>query len=135
MKRAVWIIAIFTVLELLLDVALAFVTRWYHSNPDSLWWVDFIVLPLLGLTIVLATRERLAVALVGGAAVGLIDGTVGLAIVSVLGSMVHKSPNERLALKIYGTFLHPVLLALLAAAGALLGLGIRFVLDKMRAHA
>ena len=135
MKRAVWIIAIFTVLELLLDVALAFVTRWYHSNPDSLWWVDFIVLPLLGLTIVLATRERLAVALVGGAAVGLIDGTVGLAIVSVLGSMAHKSPNERLALKIYGTFLHPVLLALLAAAGALLGLGIRFVLDKMRAHA
>jgi len=38
-------------------------------------------------------------------------------------------------LKIYGTFLHPVLVALLAAAGALLGLGIRFVLDNMRARA
>ena len=135
MRRAAWITAAFVLLELMLDVVVNLVTKWSHPRPGSLWWVDFVVLPLLGLAIVLAAREGMAVTLVCGATVGIIDGTVGLAIGYLMGSMAGKTATELNVLIVYGTLMHPVLLALLAAAGALLGLGIRVVLDKTRASA
>jgi hypothetical protein len=135
MKRAACITAAWVLLELALDVIINLATKRYHPRAGSLWWVDFVVLPLLGLTIVLATSEGAAVALVSGATVGIIDGTVGLAIGYLLGSLVGKTTRDIHVLIVYGALVHPVLLALLAAAGALLGRFIRFVLDKMRVSA
>lgn len=133
MKRAIWITGAFVVLELLLDVVVHYARL--HYGPTSLRWIDMAVLPLLGVLIVLVSRQSALIALAAGAVVGIADSSLGVLIALALQDIQGRTMQYSVAYVISAAFIHPVELAVYALAGGAVGLGIRFVLDKNQASA